>query len=55
MENETKQAYNILSKALFANNIDRDKKILSGEHHVFPGFRMLLLTKVKMNALIFTY
>ena len=42
MENETKQAYNILSQALFANNIDRDKEFSSSERDIFGGFRKAL-------------
>lgn len=42
MENETKQAYNILSQALFANNIDRNKEFSSSERDIFGGFRKAL-------------
>lgn len=47
MENETKQAYNILSQALFANNIDRDEEFFSSERDIFGGFRKALLTKLE--------
>ena len=47
MENETKQTYNILSQALFANNIDRDEEFFSSERDIFGGFRKALLTKLE--------